>query len=414
MSKLKALDPLLDDKINDSLYSDTAIINKVYNLITEKIDPPYSISINGTWGSGKTTFVKLLETKLEVNKYPHLWFNPWEYERSSDVVLAFLKQLSQKFMDKADLKELGIFGLSLFVTGIDAAAQVLTGGKLSFKNIQDITKNVDASLKERYEKYDDVVLGIKEDFAVLTQKISGKFDNKTVFIFFDDLDRCLPENAINLLEALKNLFVVKDANVIFISGIDTSVAKQFIKKRYEGIKDDFAINYFKKIFNLTFDVPEIDKNVFDKFINSYIKNVFRNEGILSAETEYPKEIKDAVILCINTAGIKSLRQMINIINSFFLIRQIGYEKKDYDLIFGILTLKEVWVEIYENLVLNARKNENEWFNALISNSVKEDIFKGDMLFLGFKTLLISIVRKKLDNDIININADFLLELNKYL
>ena len=49
---------------------------------------------------------------------------------------------------------------------------------------------------------------------------------------------------------MKNQFIVKTAegpaNVIVISAIDTSVAKRFISRKYEGVGSDFAANYFKK------------------------------------------------------------------------------------------------------------------------------------------------------------------------
>ena len=51
----------------------------------------------------------------------------------------------------------------------------------------------------------------------------------------DDLDRCLPDRALELLESIKNLFVVDNADVIFISGIDTDVVKKFINQKYHNI-----------------------------------------------------------------------------------------------------------------------------------------------------------------------------------
>jgi len=86
-------------------------------LITNEIGVPFSLSIEGEWGSGKTFILKLLEKKLGAKGYPTIWFNPWEYERTDDVFLAFLKKLSQKFKEgdfKEIIKNFGIFGISLF------------------------------------------------------------------------------------------------------------------------------------------------------------------------------------------------------------------------------------------------------------------------------------------------------------
>lgn len=120
--QFKALDPLFYDAITDKLYTENKFIDNFFDLIAKNITPPYSISLNGSWGSGKTTILKLLASKLlqdKTNRYPTMWFNPWEYERTGDVVLAFIQVLSDQCKNfwKIKQKELGIFGLA-FLTSI--------------------------------------------------------------------------------------------------------------------------------------------------------------------------------------------------------------------------------------------------------------------------------------------------------
>ena len=257
MRKLRAHEPFLYevDQIDEMYKGEDSGLDKFVRVITDRIQPPFSIAIDGPWGAGKTTLLMLVRDRLAKSNYPTVWFNPWEYDYSDDVVLAFHRKIACEYVDtfQATIQELGIFSLSLITAGAAAVAKKLAG--IDYTAVEKIQENVRAALSgNRYGSFEDVVEMTKKDFVRLTTKVGQKneYQGKPLVIFLDDLDRCLPENALRLLEALKNQFIVKTdegvANVLVIAAIDTGVAKRFILKKYEGIGLDFAANYFKKIF----------------------------------------------------------------------------------------------------------------------------------------------------------------------
>lgn len=246
--KLRALDPALyfDE---ESLHVNDSFIKPFYELITELVQPPYAISIDGLWGTGKTTVMKILQRKLESDGYPVFWFNPWEYRKTENVVLAFLQFMSARHRDTLEKMGTGAkrILLGILEPGLNVSLRIVTGGTFAFNDL----KSDSLSSKD----YRDYIETIKREFRELIGSISKKNGDRPVVIFFDDLDRCLPEDAIEFLEALKNVFVNPDCKCIFICGIDTRIAKQFIRVHYHGIEDTFSINYFRKIFNLTVSMP---------------------------------------------------------------------------------------------------------------------------------------------------------------
>jgi len=391
--QLKSLEPSASLEITDDLLKQNPVITNFFKIIDENISPPFSISVNGCWGSGKTTFLLLLKKTLEKQGYKTIWFNPWEYERTENILLAFMQNLVKEFINlKFDIKDLGIFSLTLFTAGVNLAAQFLTGGKLSYKDVKEIYNDVDEAIKkefENYKTYEDITSDIKNDFSKITQKIYDKH-KKPLIIFFDDLDRCLPERALELLEAIKNLFVVEGARVIFISGIDTDVVKQFIKQKYQTLKGNFAINYFKKIFNLTVSVPKFEFKNFHNYIKNYIVELFKDKDFDRIKESNPelvdilsKKIIDLSVL----AGVNSYRNIFNIINNLFIIYKFSNndqkiwedlisekkipgqnDKKEkyflFDIILYILFIKENWNDFYENTIIEARKNKKITFGEL--------------------------------------------------
>ena len=101
--KLRALDPLLYPIDEDIIQTESSFIEHFYQLITRSIQPPYVVSIDGLWGTGKTTVMKILLEKLKKSGFPVSWFNPWEYRQTDSVVLAFLQCLAAEY--KSFLKE---------------------------------------------------------------------------------------------------------------------------------------------------------------------------------------------------------------------------------------------------------------------------------------------------------------------
>lgn len=395
-----ALDPLIHP-LPDLLHKDSDFVNRLFDLVDSSISPPFSLSLNGTWGSGKTTLMKALEEKFEESKqskgkskkgYPVFWFNPWEYERVEDLVFCFLVELT-RFAKKhlGDLtklaKEIGIFATTFFAVSTDLVARLCTKNALSMENIGKVRAEIEESLKGRYQGKSAVEI-VKADFVKLTKKISKEHDELPLIVFLDDLDRCLPDKALGLLESLKNLFVVKGAQVIFISGIDTGVAKQFIVKRYEGLDQDFAHNYFKKIFNLTLNIPLLTEKSFSTLLTKQTQNIVgsdKDSWKFLQDAEKKEEIVSTLSQWLIQAEARSIRQAYSILHNFFITIhfQSGLKEgsepekkfdsqKEYKVVLFLCTAKECWPDAFSQLQILAKKEPPEDLASLADMLVKEE------------------------------------------
>ena len=359
--KLRALDPLLHPQSEDLLHQESQFIKHFYELITQSIEPPFAVSVDGLWGTGKTTVMQTLKKRLHKEGYSTFWFNPWEYRKTESIVLAFLQSFAAAHRDK--INELQRSGGTMFKVllkaGMGAALKIYTKGNVSLKDVEKDLEKLEKDQQASYKAYENSIETIKSEFQELIEKVSAKYTNKTVFIFFDDLDRCLPDDAIQLLEALKNLFVTPNCNAVFICGIDTRVAKNFISKHYSGIEDNFAINYFRKIFNLTISMPYSAKT--KELLLKYIKEF----------QIWDEEDSEALATMIYNRGIQteisSIRKYLNIVHNFYTFTQFNPDyafDQDNDLIINLLIIKEVWQTLYEDLVQTALRERTN-MEALI-------------------------------------------------
>ncbi len=363
--KLRALDPLLYPIDEDIIQTESSFIEHFYQLITQSIQPPYVVSIDGLWGTGKTTVMKILLKKLKKSGFPVFWFNPWEYRQTDSVVLAFLQCLAAE--NKSLLKETKKSGKKilrvLLEAGLDVGLKMVTKNNLSLEGIKGGFDSTEKEQSPSYEKYENTIEAIKKEFVELIDRISKKNNNNPVVIFFDDLDRCLPDDSIQLLEALKNLFVTKGSKCIFICGIDTRIAKQFISTHYNGIEEMFAINYFRKIFNLTISMP-LSSNIYDILLK-YIKGQYEWKDPQGEKTEaLARMVTDAGL----QAEIFSRRKYFNIIDNFYAFLKFNpgykFDPENYFIVY-LLVLKEAMQPVYEELIQSALKNRDFPMDRLI-------------------------------------------------
>src|SRR5262249_11553464 len=142
------------------------------------------------------------------------------------------------------------------------------------KDVKEQLEDVEAhpdELEATLSKWADQVAELKKAFDTLLKEYAAKLAtlNKTLapedirfVILIDDLDRCLPETVIAILESIKNYLTVK--NCIFILGINPRVVYEGIRIKYRGMEID-GREYLEKIINYSFYVPEPDATLIAQF-----------------------------------------------------------------------------------------------------------------------------------------------------
>ncbi|MCZ8242096.1 MAG: SUMF1/EgtB/PvdO family nonheme iron enzyme [Microcystis sp. LE19-131.1A] len=83
---------------NDALGFEPYVIAIAEFLLHEQTQPPLTLSVEGEWGSGKSSFMKMLEEYLRKKGGQTVWFNAWRHDKAESVwaafALSFIKQIS--------------------------------------------------------------------------------------------------------------------------------------------------------------------------------------------------------------------------------------------------------------------------------------------------------------------------------
>lgn len=377
---IHTLEPLLHID-EDNVYTEFAA--RFHTLITQTHQLPYAISIDGLWGTGKTAIMRALHEKLDNADYPVFWFNPWKYRQTNSVVLAFLQSLYLKAADKEFLPAMNKNGATivrvLLQSGLDAGLKIITKDTLCWKDMVTPFTAIEDNNGFPFHSYQCAIRTIEQEFAALILAISKHHNYKPVVIFVDDLDRCLPCDMMHFLEALRILFATRNCRTIFVCGLDTQIVKQFISDHYSGLGENFAVNYLRKIFKITFSMP----------YSSTIKNALLHYIKTLDGWDYHEDDKAELLAkMIYTRGlqtqISSVRKYLNLVTNFHsFTRCYPYYifQPHNDFIMNLLILREAWEPLYKRLIREAQNDHANMEQLVQSLTEKENLLESQEKFL---------------------------------
>ena len=236
-----------DDHLGFSKYVDTLAA-----MIQDKsFDTPFCLGVYGKWGSGKTSFMHQLEAKLEESASKPLpipvWFNPWRYEKEEHLIVPFLKTI-EKTLNEVSADEEKTAYQAIKETLTESAERVARvarafayGAKVNFfgmaltgKDIIDRDEQLTDEQNKELSSLGDNLPAIYYDICTRLERAVSLEDFRLV-VFVDDLDRCLPEKVVELLESIKLFLDLK--GFLFILGIDREVVQEGIRQHYRFYDD---------------------------------------------------------------------------------------------------------------------------------------------------------------------------------
>ena len=313
--------------LKSKMYSDTPVKGatrfnfKAYSEVISKIilnkenKTPFTIAINGKWGRGKTTLMKTIREKLEIEsglsenrKIKTVWFDAWKYSETDSMLAALVLEIFEEMgrhgtIDKLKSQMLGGKEINPYKEVSDLA-RVLTGGLVEPEKWFE-----KPAYKEKlsfYDLFQDYIEKILITFVL--EKEDGEYSDKegVLVIFIDDLDRCPPQNIKKVLESI-NLFFDKEG-CFFIFGTDISLISKAIDSEYKDLDGFSGIDYIKKMVQLQFDLPEIHEEDIKEFVET--------------ELEIEDELKTYFNIILG--GLESnQREIKRFLNSLNLMRMLG-------------------------------------------------------------------------------------------
>lgn len=248
--------PFANDGLNRK---DTA--TTLTSLLESVEHQPLVLAVNAPWGFGKTTFIRMWVAALRGDGWGIVEFNAWENDFSENAFASIVAELEDGLkeavgdskIEKA-LDRVKDAGTRLAKRLIPYAAKLATYGLVDGDRIQELVASIaEDAASDVVKYYIETKASIVEFKSKLSDLASQTRENtgKPLVVFIDELDRCRPTYAIEMLEAVKHLFDV--SNIAFVIAIDRSQLCNSLRAVYGA--DLNANEYLRRFIDLEFSLP---------------------------------------------------------------------------------------------------------------------------------------------------------------
>jgi hypothetical protein len=281
---------LTDNETKVDLLNNEAIATTIIGLLKERPDRPVTIGVHGDWGAGKSSVLEMIEAGfLQDKEVLCLKFNGWRFQGFEDAKIAQIEGIVTGLVEKRPAltkaagavkdvfnrinwlkiaKKAGGLALTAF-TGIPTPDQIATivstlegvlanPGQIATKeNLISAIDGVKSILDPAESKN---VPEEVEQFRNAFDKLLKDAGVRQLVVLIDDLDRCLPDTAIETLEAIR-LFVFT-ARTAFVVAADEAMIEYAVRKHFPDLPEttgprDYARNYLEKLIQVPFRIPAL-------------------------------------------------------------------------------------------------------------------------------------------------------------
>lgn len=320
---------------------------------------PMTISIQGSWGSGKTSIMKMVEHEIEKDVIP-VFFNTWQFSQfdlGNSLAFSMIKVLLNKLQDDDSFIK--------HFTSVCSNALTTALKSVSIYNINvDLKKCTEKTADDNYAEQ---IENLHQHFQEVVDRACEREHKDRVVIFVDDLDRLVPSKAVELLEVLKLFLDCKQC--VFVLAIDYEVVIRGAIEKYgfasynsEKIDEkernreyEKGKSFFDKIIQVPFKVPVA---VYD--IKNYLKDGFNKINLKIDDND----LQDYIDLCASSIG-SNPRSLKRLLNAFLLLTFIGEGSIDLNnkdkakLLFVALCLQQYNEKIYNLIVSHCKCDLND-------------------------------------------------------
>ncbi|WP_300181657.1 P-loop NTPase fold protein [uncultured Aliivibrio sp.] len=342
----------------------------------------YVLNLNAQWGAGKTFFVKRWANSLSEHGHPTVYIDAWKQDYSNDPMLTVIASIIDQLRSYLDTPDKYINKIAektwrfFKATGSEVTKGIVK--KVSGIDIDNISDELDASNTELPKQDDEdntfngsvaskltaaliddhnvklaSVEGLKYELgawaeAIISKGHNGKL-NAPVFIFIDELDRCRPNYAVEMLEVIKHFFKIK--NLVFVVSTDTEQLQHTVKSVYGESFD--AQTYLHRFFDSRYS---LNSSSLEQFIISKTELLLSNDDSFSTLRTWPivntQEPLTALLTNLANGFLLSLRDTEQLINRLFsIIRNFPpYQELNLSYLVVLLIIREKNLNLYNEVI----------------------------------------------------------------
>ena len=262
---------------------DRKVTVEALTQLVSSIEGPCVLALDALWGAGKTTFLNIWAQYLYDEGFTVVKFNAWETDFSGDPFVALCTEMTTSLDAFSSMKDPY---LSEKVASVKKSSQMviqhvisgtvrnMTAGMVDITQMSaDIAEQ--SSEPQRFVEYREAKKAL-EDFKGKLEELAcvlGETDRTPLIVMIDELDRCRPTYAVELLETTKHLFSV--GQIVFVLAVNREQLVRAVQGLYGNSFD--AEKYLRRFFDIDIRLPQPERDM-------YVSNLLNSTGIQDSNT----------------------------------------------------------------------------------------------------------------------------------
>lgn len=327
---------------------------KIVNQLSD-IKRGSCFAIEGGWGVGKTFVIEEIEERLKVilaeetnsDRYFVFHYNCWQQDYYEEPAVAIISAMLASIRDdevlvNEEAERIIKAGYEFVGEELKKIAGLYIENKIGINLIswaEDIKNNKE--IKQKAENDFDEMFNFSQTIEQVRKKLQEIAEERTIVLFVDELDRCIPQYAIKVLERLHHIFYGLD-NVVVIMAIDRKQLEHSVEEMFGARKDESSIDierYLKKFidFSVVLDNGTINESYREKYKVYFDKFVIGNEQ----DAEEITNILSKLFATIDIRRQEKLIEKANMVHSLVCNEKVDVSVLVFEVLYEILKLWKI-------------------------------------------------------------------------
>jgi hypothetical protein len=331
--------------------------------------PRFANGIFGGWGSGKTTLMQAVEAQLDRAHAVPVRFSAWRYEKEEHLILPLLDTIRDALLDWGDDRPGHVQASRETARTIGRVMRAIVAGtsvKIGVPGAIDVSFEANKAL-EAGQRMSDARAEARvprsayhASFRALHdafEAFAGPQSTRRIVVFIDDLDRCLPGSALQVLESMKLFFDLD--GFVFVVGLDRSVVEQVVDSKYHreqngdgGDRRESRVlgeDYIKKIFQVPYTLAPVGIGQLQGFLTA----IYDEADLPDAQRDEFRRVVEPHLQFLVRDGSVNPREVKRYLNAYTITTKINPDL-DQNAVLSVLLLdfRDDWEEVESALLLN--------------------------------------------------------------
>ena len=276
-----------DNPFENDLLDRQKMIESITYLVGATVGPCV-IALDAPWGAGKTTFLRMWSQHMRNQKFTVVEFNAWETDFTDDPFMALCAELTGVLDAKKETKLSGKMDdvkekMRLVFQHVGSnvvrhlSAGIIDPNTITAAQSKQITKAQVEDRLERYREAKGAIVTFRQALEDMAAELSGP---GPLMVMIDELDRCRPLYAVELLETAKHLFAADQ--VVFVLAVNRIELQHVVKALYGN--EFKADGYLRRFIDLDIHLPDpnLDNFVNEMFVSMGLKDNYWFEKLLTS------------------------------------------------------------------------------------------------------------------------------------